>query len=165
MLAIEDFITLNLIPLFSQMIDYVYENPALTIILASVYTTVWFLFTECLTPMEEVKQTAPAFDDVVVSPQQGNQGAKDITRKDNNYHGNLEKTGPLLQSKAVWAMCVGLGIPANFDPESDGKGFVIKNKPHSKNIPIVHSQNVFMFCQALGLKAKLAKKKKNDKNI
>ncbi|GIY63095.1 hypothetical protein CDAR_492231 [Caerostris darwini] len=167
MFAMEDFIIMNFLPVFYKMIDYVFENRALVIILAADYIVMCFLFSKCLTQSEasaELEKTTPSSDEVF-APQHGGRGAKDNTTEEENFPANIESPGmkpvPVVQSNAVWLMCIALGIPANFDPESDGKGFVIKNKTHSvkksKNIPIVQSEKVFMFCQALGLEAKLAK--------
>ncbi|GIY63156.1 hypothetical protein CDAR_492581 [Caerostris darwini] len=108
------------------MLECVFENPALAMILTSGYIIMIFLISKCLTPIEELKQTSPSSDEVFMAPQHGGQGAKDTTTKSENLLGNTESPGtkpvPLLQSKAVWAMCVGLGIQATSIPNPTERG-------------------------------------------
>ncbi|GIY42997.1 hypothetical protein CEXT_253241 [Caerostris extrusa] len=67
------------------------------------------------------------------------------------------KTGPIFKSSPKIQACAS-GYPSS-RPRSSIRRKGVRNQKQTpfKNIPIVHSQNVFMFCQALGLKTKLTK--------
>ncbi|GFY57581.1 hypothetical protein TNIN_139901 [Trichonephila inaurata madagascariensis] len=96
-----------------------------------------------LAPMEEINNWKPK--DNLKKKELPN-----IIKKEQKKETNLP---PQVRNVAVYKMCLALGLEAELNPNMKTEIFTRKQKP----IPVVQSTTVFMFCEALNLKATLAR--------